>query len=62
MYKGTKVVILELVDDVTVVAAIQQQGSTVGSTDEAQREISEQCHVSVSAPEREQLFDLLAES
>lgn len=51
MYKGTRIATLRLIDDVTAVAAIQQQGSTVGSTNVALREISEQCHGSVSPPE-----------
>ena len=58
--KGTKVAILEAVDDATPVAAVKQ-GSTLGTTDEDLREIANQCHVSVSAPEREQLFQFLVE-
>ena len=60
LYKGTKVAILEPVDDATPVAAVKQ-GSTLETTDEDLREIANQCHVSVSAPEREQLFQLLVE-
>ena len=60
LYKGTKVAILEAVDDTTPVAAVRQ-GFTLGTTDEDLREIANQCHVSVSASEREQLFQLLVE-
>ena len=60
LYKGTKVATLEPVDDATPVAAIKQ-GSSLGTTDEDLREITNQCHVSVSAQEREQLFHLLVE-
>ena len=60
LYKGTKVATLERVDDATPVAVIKQ-GSTLGTTDEDLREITNQCHASVSALEREQLFHLLVE-
>ena len=42
LYKGTKVAILEAVDDTTPVAAVRQ-GSTLGTTDEDLREIANQC-------------------
>ena len=38
LYKGTKVAILEAVDDTTPVAAVKQ-GSTLGTTDEDLREM-----------------------
>ena len=60
LYKGTKVATLERVDDATPVAVIKQ-GSTLGTTDEDLREITNRCHASVSAVEREQLFNLLVE-
>ena len=60
IYKGTKLATLEPVDDVsTVMTVATEQGPTEGCTDDHLREITRQCHVSVSDAEREQLFELL---
>ena len=59
IYQGTKVATLEPVVEVTSVASIQEQGPTESKIDEQLKEITKQCHMSVSVSEREQLLDLL---
>ena len=59
IYKGTKVATLEPVVEVTSVSSIQEQGPTESNIDEQLREVTKQCHTSVSVSEREQLLDLL---
>ena len=59
IYKGTKVATLEPVVEVTSVASIQEQGPIESNIDKQLREITKQCHASVSVSERDQLLDLL---